>query len=467
MKLSLFYLGFCTAALVNPFENWHQSDLQRWLSDHSIPYSGDSDKNTLTSLVREKWNKLYESVGDSDLIDQLSSIGLSKSDSREGMLDSIRNWHNEKLANGWNWVFESWTESDLKTFLDAHNIPNPGEKSKSSYIDAIQKNSALFKDKLTEIYPGDWIYNTWTDNRLREWLEARGLEISEERERMIAAIRKYSNELHEESVKKSAALERNAQSGLTSLYEAMVQSWSEDDMKQWCEEKGITLPKSTDREDLLRVIRKNLHRASSKAQHPFNSIIKSWSDSRLRAYLRHRGIEAKEFTRLQLEDSVIDASKKRLQDVGDWMIETLDESQLKELLEKGGRDISNLEEAGRKQLVQEAERMYSDASETAKQEYKEFLSSVAKANVFESWTVDELKDYLKSYGEYIPEIPEKSSLVEQAKQNFRYYVYGNGENDIWDYLGSSMNDLSGKIKQKANNMYKSVSDKYVSWRNEL
>jgi len=98
---------------------------------------------------------------------------------------------------------------------------------------------------------------------------------------------------------------------------------------------------------------------------------------------------------------------------------------------------------------------------------KEFLSSVAKANVFESWTVDELKDYLKSYGEYIPEIPEKSSLVEQAKQNFRYYVYGNGENDIWDYLGSSMNDLSGKIKQKANNMYKSVSDKYVSWRNEL
>lgn len=38
------------------YNKWHQTELERWLSDHNVPYPTPSDRKDLENLVKDNWN---------------------------------------------------------------------------------------------------------------------------------------------------------------------------------------------------------------------------------------------------------------------------------------------------------------------------------------------------------------------------------------------------------------------------
>ena len=43
------------------YNKWHQTELERWLSDHDVPYPTPADRKDLQDLVKSNWQAAVES----------------------------------------------------------------------------------------------------------------------------------------------------------------------------------------------------------------------------------------------------------------------------------------------------------------------------------------------------------------------------------------------------------------------
>lgn len=41
---------------MSAYNKWHETELERWLSDHDIPYPTPADRKDLENLVKSNWN---------------------------------------------------------------------------------------------------------------------------------------------------------------------------------------------------------------------------------------------------------------------------------------------------------------------------------------------------------------------------------------------------------------------------
>ena len=119
----------------------------------------------------------------------------------------------------------------------------------------------------------------------------------------------------------AASASASAQAAKESLSDALLDSWSDSQIKEWADKNGIKVPQGSKRNELIALARKHrnaltgdnvLSSASSafgaattkasnefaqatddaqlKSEDAFNSVIGSWSDSRLKAFLDARGV---------------------------------------------------------------------------------------------------------------------------------------------------------------------------------
>lgn len=116
------------ANTVSVYNKWHENELERWLSDHAIPYPAAADRKELENLVKENWNtKISAPYTDWDTA-QLSAYLKDKgietketakeaaAESKDGLISSVKNsWYEteDKADDAWSsvkdWIFDSWT----------------------------------------------------------------------------------------------------------------------------------------------------------------------------------------------------------------------------------------------------------------------------------------------------------------------------------------------------------------------
>lgn len=217
----------------------------------------------------------------------------------------------------------SWSDSQLKAFLDKHGVPAPQPKKRDSLIATVRQNfeSIAQKTKQTVNYPGNWLYETWSESDLKEFLDERGVPVPQPstRDKLIASVRRNSR-LASLNLKNSAAsASASASAAQASLSDSLLDAWSDSQIKEWADKNGIKVPQGSNRNELIALARKHreslLNAASSassgfnaattkagnefaratddvsaKAQDAFDSVLKTWSDSRLKAFLDARGV---------------------------------------------------------------------------------------------------------------------------------------------------------------------------------
>ncbi|KAF2738119.1 hypothetical protein EJ04DRAFT_574092 [Polyplosphaeria fusca] len=260
------------------YDKWHETELERWLSDHNVPYSKPHERKDLENLVKSNWNdKVVTPYKSWDAQTLQSYLTLKGQQAKKGtekntnsLVQQVEGYWTETADSASqayggikDWIFDTWTDSELKAFADKHGIPVPQPRQRDSLLKAVRENYQSTANKLSEYYnyPGDWVYASWSDSELKAWLDERGYPVPQpsSRDKLVASVRRNSRlaslNMHAayDSVASSAAAAQQ------SLSDALLDSWSDSQIKEWADKNGIKVPQGSKRNELLALARK--HRA--------------------------------------------------------------------------------------------------------------------------------------------------------------------------------------------------------------
>ena len=215
----------------------------------------------------------------------------------------------------------------MKAFADKNGIPVPQPRKRDTLIAAVRNNYETAAKKVGQSinYPGNWLYETWSESDLKEFLDERGVPVPQPstRDKLIASVRRNSRLASQNLKDAAASASQSAQASKESLSDALLDSWSDSQIKEWADKNGIKVPQGSKRNELMALARKHkaqlmgdnvassassafgaattkANNAGAKAtddaqlmgEDAFNQAIDSWSDSRLKAFLDARGIPA-------------------------------------------------------------------------------------------------------------------------------------------------------------------------------
>ncbi|KAF2209536.1 hypothetical protein CERZMDRAFT_100326 [Cercospora zeae-maydis SCOH1-5] len=282
MKFSLAVAALATTVAADgwfgkaAYNKWHETELERWLSDHDVPYPTPADRKDLENLVKDNWDnyavKPYNSWDTNQLQSYLSSKGQEVKKGTEKNKDSLvaqvqQLWHetadqsNDAYHNVQNWIFDTWTESQLKSWLDYHKIPNPSPRTRDSLLHTARANYAKVADKAgeTAAYPGNWLYSQWSDSDLKAWLDERGVPVPQpsNRDKLIASLRRNSKIASDKAAQQYASASKSASAATESLSDQLLESWSDSQIKEWADRNGIKVPQGSKRNELIALARKH------------------------------------------------------------------------------------------------------------------------------------------------------------------------------------------------------------------
>jgi len=478
------------------YNKWHETELERWLSDNNIPYPSAADRKDLESLVKDNWqSKVSSPYNDWDtkqLQSYLSQKGVETKDAAASNKDSLISqvkgaWYEteDKAEDAWSsvkdWIFDSWTESQLKAFADKHNIPVPQPRKRDTLLQKVRSGYESVANKAgeTAAYPGNWLYSTWSESDLKEWLDTHGIPAPQPttRDKLVASVRRNSRLASLRASDLAASASKSAAAAAETLSDKLLDSWTDSQIKAWADKNGIKVPQGSKRQELLAIARKhraqltgdnvsysaksaaskasasgasaygaatssagNLYAkatddAALKADDLWNSAIATWSDTRLKAYLDARGVPVPQNGKKDELLSLVRLHKhKAATGYSAWTFDTWTVDNLKAYLASSGNKAaekaSKQAGASREQLVSAAQEAYATASKSGGSAYASVTSYLAKQtdsakdSAFDTWTDSELKNYLDSYGFNVPQGSTKNQLVAWARNQRNWFQYG-------------------------------------------
>ncbi|KAL7628424.1 hypothetical protein AAE478_002627 [Parahypoxylon ruwenzoriense] len=467
------------------YNKWHETELERWLSDNDIPYPTPADRKDLEDLIRKHWDSYavapYKNWDVDKLEAYLESKGVEAKESAKSNKDSLvsevaNTWYEieDKAQSAWqnvhDWILDTWSESALKAFADKHGIPVPQPRTRDTLLQKIRSNYETVAKKAgeTAAYPGDWLYDVWSESDLKEWLDTHGFPAPQitDRNKLIAMVRRNSRLAYLRMQDQKASVSASISAAYATLTEKMIDAWGESRLKEFCDKNGINVPQGSKVNELRALVRK--HRsdvlgdslsasvtsaygaatskagneyarasndASLAAQDAFNTAVETWSESRLKAYLDARGIPVPQGSKTdELRALVRRNSHKAAHPYSAWTWDDFSYDNLRDYLAKSGnaaaKKIGESSSATRDDLVEAAHSLYTSASSAGGDSYASATSYLAQAteavkkSAFDTWSESELKAYLDSYGIPAPQGSTINKLRAEARKQSAYFKYG-------------------------------------------
>merc|ERR1711977_44692 len=467
----LLVLGLAAEATVasswfskSVYNKWHETELERWLSDHNVPYPTPYDRAQLETAVKDNWQtKVSQPYGDWDSA-QLSAYLKQKgvetkdaaADNTEGLVAQVKKyWYEteDKAEDAWSsvkdWIFDSWTESQLKAFADNHGIPVPQPPTRDKLIASVRRNARIASLKAADMQASasksaaaaaetlsDKLLDSWSDSQIKEWADKNGIKVPQgsRRNELLAIARKHRAQLTGDNVSYSAksAASKASDSGASAFGAATSRA-------------GNEYAKATDD-------------AALKADDLFQKATSTWSESRLKAYLDARGVPVPQSGK---KDELLAAVRlnrhKAATGWSAWTFDTWTTENLKKYLastgNKAAEKASKQADASREQLLSAAQVAYSSASKTGGVGYASVTSYLAKQtdaakdSMFDTWSESELKNYLDSYGFDVPQGSTKNQLVAYARNSRNYFQYGTTtpQGTLWAKLSNTFEYIKTQL----------------------
>lgn len=467
------------------YNKWHETELERWLSDHDVPYSSPADRKDLEKLIESNWDKHsvapYNSWSVADLSDYLQSKGIQAKEgvdaSKDSLLSQVKeSWYDTegKAQQAWStsadWILDTWTDSQLKEFCDKHDIPVPQPRKRDTLLQKARSNYETVAKKLGEAasYPGDWLYQTWSESDLKEWLDTHGFPAPQPstRDKLIAAVRRNSHLASLKTQEQAAAASAKSKDTYAALTDKLIDAWTESDLKEFLDKNNVPVPQGTKTSELRAIVRKHranilgdnvsasatsafgaattkaanqYAKATDSAEHAlqeaFDQAVNTWSESRLKYYLDARGVPVPHSSKTdELRALVRKNAHKAASGWAAWTWDDVSYDNLKKYLAKNGdaaaKELSEKSEVTREELVSAANSAYTSASSASSDAWATMTSYLsqatesAKDTAFDTWSENELKAYLDSYGIPVPQGSTANELRAHARRQYTYFKYG-------------------------------------------
>ncbi|KAG8970113.1 hypothetical protein FRC03_011131 [Tulasnella sp. 419] len=209
-----------------------------------------------------------------------------------------------KLQDSKDYVYSTWDDSQLRTFLEKKGVVKPKEKT--------TREQLLSKMRDSYNAATDPVYNSWSESYMKEWLVSHGIIKSEEekkRDYYLDQLKHYyyapqdkawstwsDSEtkawlVHNGYIKSDAQVQREKMQKMVEAnwYNAKDTTWSawdDSSMRNWLIEKGyLRTDAQVKRDELIKLMNDKYTDMSSKT-----AAYLTWPDARLRGYLRAHGV---------------------------------------------------------------------------------------------------------------------------------------------------------------------------------
>jgi len=280
------------------YNKWHQTELERWLSDNNVPYPTPSDRKDLENLVKSNWDSYVVTPYNSWDADQLQKYISLKGEqikkgtekNKDSLVSQVKaSWSdteataNDAYASSKDWIFDTWTESQLKAFCDRHGIPVPQPRNRDTLLKVVRENYQTAANKISETvaYPGNWLWENWSDSELKAWCDERGIPVPQngKRDQYVAAVRRNSRVASNNLAAWSASLASSAAAATQSISDALFDTYSDSQLKKWADEKGIKVPQGSKRNELLALVRRQNAQLNSEAARASSSAASAYGQA--------------------------------------------------------------------------------------------------------------------------------------------------------------------------------------------
>ncbi|ORY57421.1 uncharacterized protein BCR38DRAFT_461168 [Pseudomassariella vexata] len=467
------------------YNKWHETELERWLSDHEIPYPSPADRKLLEDTIAKNWDNYavspYREWDTEKLTSYLKQKGIETKDgaaaTKENLVSQVQSsWYEteDKAQGAWSsvkdWILDSWTESQLKAFADKNGIPVPQPRHRDTLLQKARSNYETVAAKAGEAtsYPGNWLYDTWTESDLKEWLDTHGFPAPQpsSRDKLIASVRRNSRLAYLQTQDQAASASASANAAYATLTDKVIDAWGESQLKEFCDKNAIAVPQGTKINELRALVRK--HRAdllgdsysytassafdaatsgvgdqyakatdsaSLLVEEAFNEAVNTWTESRLKAYLDARNVPVPHGSKTDELRALVRRNSHQAVNgfnAGSW--DDLSFAKLKEYLLSTGdataKKTAENADSTREDLVTAAQSAYASASGVGGDMYASATSYLTEAteavkkSTFDTWTESELKTYLDSYGVPVSQGSKLNELKALARKQYTYFKYG-------------------------------------------
>ncbi|KAH0541399.1 hypothetical protein FGG08_004089 [Glutinoglossum americanum] len=244
----------------------------------------------------------------------------------------------------------------------------------------------------------DKIFDSWSDSRIKEWADKNGIRIPQgsKRNELLAVVRRHKALLAGDDVSAQAS---SAFGAATS-------------------KAGNQYAKATDDAELM-------------ANDAFDEAAGSWSEARLKAYLDSRGVPVPQSgKRDELLAKVKLQKHKAATGYSAWTFDTWTTENLKAWLVSQGNKAADQTYLTRDDLLKQVQESYASASSTGGSAFASITSALASAtaaakdSAFDTWSDSDLKSYLDSYGVPVYQGSTTMELRALARRQHNYFRYG-------------------------------------------
>lgn len=105
------------------YNKWHETELERWLSDHDIPHPSPADRADLEKLVQDNWHsKIVSPYSDWDttqlkayLNERSQEAANTAGANKESLVESVKNyWYEtedkaeDAFSSVKDWIFDRY-----------------------------------------------------------------------------------------------------------------------------------------------------------------------------------------------------------------------------------------------------------------------------------------------------------------------------------------------------------------------
>ena len=112
------------------YDKWHETELERWLSDHNVPYPKASDRKDLQDLVKNNWNdKVVTPYNSWDTQTLQNYLTLKGQEARKGteknkdsLVEQVKGYWteteettNQAYGNVRDWIFDRCVASSRQS----------------------------------------------------------------------------------------------------------------------------------------------------------------------------------------------------------------------------------------------------------------------------------------------------------------------------------------------------------------
>lgn len=192
------------------YSQWTESELKEWLDERGWPAPQPSTRDKLVASVRR--NARLAAL-------QARSLAASASSSADAAQATLSDA-----------LFKAWTDSDLKLFLDEHGIYVPQGSARNEMVALARKHRAsLLSQAATASSTAAEAFGAATSNANNEYAQATD----------------------------------DAQLKLQEAFDTAAQSWSDSRLKAFLDARGVRVPQRTRRDELLAKVRENRHKVAT------------------------------------------------------------------------------------------------------------------------------------------------------------------------------------------------------------